>query len=300
MIKRTLYFSNPCRLSKKDDQLRVEYPEREEIKSVPVEDIGLIVLDNPRITFTHALLMSLTENNAAILSCNWQHLPEALMLPMTGHHAFTEKARCQLDASVPLMKNLWQQSITAKILNQASLLDEIGVDTENMHYWAGKVRSGDPDNLEGRAAAYYWKNVFMHMEEFRRNRYGEPPNNLLNYGYAVLRAVVARSLVASGMITFYGIHHKNKYNVHCLADDIMEPYRPFVDWVVLDIISEISDISELNPDVKKRLLVIPAMDVMIEAQKSPLMIAAQRTTAALMKCFEGESRKMVYPELLVA
>lgn len=160
------------------------------------------------------------------------------------------------------------------------------------------VRSGDPDNYEGRAAAYYWEQWFDILEvETTRGRFEEPPNNLLNYGYAVLRAVVARSVVGSGMLPAVGIHHRNKYNAYCLADDIMEPYRPYVDQLVFQIAQEKSNIEELIPELKKRLLEIPTLDVIIDGQQSPLMVATQRTSASLMQCFEKLSRKIHYPHM---
>jgi CRISPR-associated protein Cas1 len=205
----------------------------------------------------------------------------------------------QLEASLPLRKNLWQQTIKQKIKNQAILLEHLGIDTQKMEHWASQVKSGDPGNHEARAAAFYWDNIFSTMDSFRRHRFGNPPNNLLNYGYAVLRAVIARSLVASGLLTAIGIHHKNKYNPYCLADDIMEPYRPFVDLRVLQIIKEDEEIDELTTSIKRKLLIIPAIDIVIDKKSSPLMVGAQRTTASLMKCFSGEAKKILYPDLLM-
>lgn len=298
MIKKTLYFGNPCYLRKSQSQLIVEYPgEDQNQKSVPIEDIGIIVLDHYQITISQALLTSLIDNSAAIVNCNQQHLPEGLMLPMFDHHTFTEKVREQINASEPLKKNLWQQTVAAKIRNQAAVLHSLGLKNVNMQHWADNVRSGDPDNYEARAAAYYWDVLFESIPDFRRHRFGDPPNNLLNYGYAILRSVIARALVGSGLMTFVGIHHHNKYNPYCLADDIMEPYRPYVDLVVLDILKQDEIIEELTPDIKRKLLVIPALDLMIDGQKSPLMIAAGRTSAAVMKCFEGSQRKLLYPEM---
>lgn len=296
MIKRTLYFGNPCQLRKKKEQLEFTGND-DEVKTIPIEDIGIVVLDNQQIMLSNALLMALMENNAAVLTTNWQHLPEGLLLPMAEHHAFTEKVKYQFEASEPLRKNLWQQTVKAKIINQANLLKVMGVHVGNMQHWAANVKSGDSDNFESRAAAYYWKNLFVDNELFKRGRYEAPPNNLLNYGYAILRGVIARNLVASGMMVFYGIHHKNKYNPYCLADDIMEPYRPFVDKVVLDILVNEDNIETLTPAIKKQLLVIPVIDILIDGQKSPLMVGSQRTTASLMQCFEGITRKLVYPEL---
>lgn len=294
MIKKTIYFGNPAKLSKKDSQLAVDIQD-EGIRTIPIEDIGMVVLDHYQIVVSTALLTALTENNVAILTCNSSHLPEGLLLPMASHHAFTEKVRFQVESSEPLRKNMWQQTVIAKIRNQASVLINQGVKAENMLYWSEKVKSGDPENLEARAAAYYWDNVFTNSDGFRRGRFGEPPNNLLNYGYAILRAVIARSLVASGLMTFMGIHHKNKYNPYCLADDIMEPYRPYVDQLVLNILEFESEIDELTPALKRKLLVVPSLDVKIDDQYSPLMIAAQRTSASVMRCYEGEQRKILYP-----
>lgn len=277
-------------------QLVISYPveDNKEENSVPVEDVGLILLDNPQIMVSNALLMALNENNTAVLSCDTSHLPYGLMLPMFSHHAFSEKLQFQLEASQPLMKNLWQQTVISKIENQAALLRKVGIDTKKMDFYITDVKSGDPGNVEGRAAAYYWDNIFGDGL-FLRHRFGEPPNNLLNYGYAVLRAIVARSLVASGIFPSIGIHHRNKYNPYCLADDIMEPFRPYVDSLVLDIIKENEDFGELTPSLKKQLLQIPVIDVEIDGKSSPMMVGVQRTTASIASCFEGVSRKILYP-----
>ncbi|MBN2175294.1 MAG: type II CRISPR-associated endonuclease Cas1 [Bacteroidales bacterium] len=299
MIKRTLYIGNPCFLLKKQNQLVVDYGDGVENKQVPIEDIGLMVVDHYQVKMTTALIQALIENNSAVLICDEKHLPAGMMLPMSQHHAFTEKMYYQLEASLPLKKNLWQQTIVAKIKNQAAMLESCGVDSEKMLYWARQVRSGDPDNYEGRAAAYYWDNLFTEVETFKRFRHGEPPNNLLNYGYAILRSIVARSLVASGMIPSVGIHHRNKYNPYCLADDIMEPYRPYVDGVVLAVMELEENIEELTPDIKKKLLAVASVDVNIGNQSSPLMVGMQRTTASLMKCFEGTAKKLLFPTIIV-
>jgi len=298
MIKRTLYFSNPAYLKVKDEQMLIEYPNGDtESKSVSVEDIGVIILDSPQITITHVLINKLLANNVAVITTDERHMPSGLLYPLESNTLQSERFAVQLSASVPLKKQLWQQTVQAKIQNQAFLLKSIGVDVEPMLYWARSVKSGDPDNYEGRAAAFYWKNLFDDYtnDVFTRGRYDGEPNNLLNYGYAVLRAVIARSLVASGLLPTLGIHHHNRYNAFCLADDIMEPYRPFVDKIVLDILKEGTDCSELTKELKAKLLVVPAMDVILDGKSSPLMIASQRTTASLYDCFEGTSRKILYP-----
>lgn len=304
MIKRTLYFGNPAYLSMSNGQLVIVKPGDNETNqkekaanSVPIEDIGIIILDNRQITFTQGLLSELLNNNAALISCSENHMPNGLFLPLAGNQLQNEKFRAQIDASEPLKKQLWQQTINYKILNQAALLKINKVPVINMVTWAKKVRSGDPDNFEGRAAAYYWKNFFPLIPKFNRDRNGEPPNNLLNYGYAILRGITARSLVGSGLLPTLGIHHANKYNSYCLADDIMEPYRPFVDKIVHAIVKNGEDFYELTPSIKKQLLEVATIEVRINGERSPLMIAMQRTTASLARCFEGEIRKIVYPEL---
>lgn len=311
MIKKTLYFGNPAYLSLKNAQLVIKLPEvekndslpdsfkRDSVRTIPVEDIGIVVLDNKQITFTQGLLEALLENNSAVITCDSSRLPVGLMLPLCGNSIQNERFRSQLEVSLPLQKQLWQQTVKYKIANQAAILKYIrGCVVKNMQVWSEDVRSGDPDNLEGRAAVYYWSNMFPDIPDFRRDRMGVPPNNLLNYGYAILRAVVARALVSSGLLPTLGIHHHNRYNAYCLADDIMEPYRPYVDRLIVEIMDEEDDFSEITTSIKTRLLGIPVLDVSINGQRSPLMIGVTQTTASLAKCFSGEIRKISYPEIL--
>jgi CRISPR-associated protein Cas1 len=309
MIKRTLYFGNPAYLSLKNEQMVVKLPEvekssvsdiikKESVTTIPIEDIGVVVLDCQQITITQGLMEHLLGNNCAVISCDSHHLPVGLMLPLCGNTTQTERFRNQIDASLPLKKQLWQQTVRAKILNQATVLDYSTNDTHDcMRVWADDVRSGDVDNMEARAAAYYWKNLFPNITDFVRNRDGCKPNNLLNYGYAILRAIIARSLVGSGLLPTLGIFHHNKYNAYCLADDIMEPYRPYVDTIVLDIIDKHGIDTELTKEVKVAFLSIPVIDVVIDGRKSPLMIAASTTTASLAACFAGEQKKIAYPQI---
>lgn len=302
MIKRTLCFSNPAYLSLRNAQLviRIEKqsdsPERQ--TTVPIEDIGIVVLDHQQITITHGAMAALLDNNAAVVTCDKRHLPVGLLLPLEGHSVQSERFRDQINASLPLRKQLWQQTVQQKILNQAALLRELhNVETGNMLHWAADVRSGDSTNLEGRAAAYYWKKMFPDIDDFTRERYGDEPNALLNYGYAILRATVARALVSSGLLPTLGIHHHNRYNAYCLADDIMEPYRPYVDRLVVHTMQLYPDISEVTTNIKRNLLTIPTLDVVIGGQRSPLMVAVSQTTASLARCFAGEARKITYPVL---
>lgn len=298
MIKRTLYFGTPAYLKTKDEQLVFTSADTGEIKILPIEDIGVIILDNQQITITQALIAKLLANNVAFITCDNSHHPTGLLLNLDGNTLQSAKFKAQIEASAPLKKKLWQQTISCKINNQAALLNTIRVPTKNMLSLALEVKSGDSSNHEAIAAVYYWKNIFQLFPAFKRERYGEAPNNLLNYGYAILRAVVARNLVASGLLPTLGIFHKNQYNAYCLADDIMEPYRPYVDKVVMNIINLNGNYLELTPNMKKDLLNIPAMDVIINEEKSPLMVAVQKTTASLVRCFEGKQRKILYPEFV--
>ncbi len=302
MIKKTLFFGNPAYLSVKNSQLVVKRsdPETKEdiVRTVPIEDIGVVVLEDRQITITNVALDALLQNNCAVVTCDDKHMPAGMLLPLEGNTIQSERFRDQIDASLPLKKQLWQQTVQAKIRNQASVLKRLsGVETGCMIAWSNDVKSGDSDNLEGRAAAYYWKNIFPTLPDFTRNRQGEVPNNLLNYGYAIVRAVVARALVASGLLPTLGIHHHSRYNAYCLADDIMEPYRPYVDEMVLNIMRSGQDYGELSTDLKRQLLGLPVTEVTIGGQRSPLMVAASQTTASLCKCFSGELRKLVYPTM---
>ena len=281
----------------KNDTLPESF-KKDAVRTIPIEDIGVVVLDNKQITVTHGLIESLLDNNCAIITCDNNHLPVGLMLPLCGNTTQNERFRDQLDASLPLKKQLWQQTIQCKIRNQAAVLKtSTGVETRNMSIWAENVKSGDSENLEARAAVYYWRNLFPDKQNFIRDREGMSPNNLLNYGYAIMRAVVARALVASGLLPTLGIHHHNRYNAYCLADDIMEPYRPYVDQLVIEIVSKFGYPEELTVAFKQELLSIPVLDVTINGQRSPLMIAVGQTTPSLYKCFSGESRKIIYPTI---
>lgn len=310
MIKKTLYFGNPAYLSLKNGQMVIKLPEVVANETVPesfktknevtkpVEDIGVVVIDNKQVTITSGLMEALLENNCALITCDSRSMPTGLMLPLNGNTTQNERFREQIEASQPLRKQLWQQTVQQKITNQARVLEMCTkAETRCMHVWAKDVRSGDTENMEGRAAVYYWKNLFGNIPGFTRDRNGVCPNNLLNYGYAILRAVIARALVASGLLPTLGIHHHNRYNAYCLADDIMEPYRPYVDKVVLDIVQKYGSDVELTKEIKTQLLSIPIIDVYIGGRQSPLMIGASQTTASLYRCFCGEVRRIAYPEL---
>lgn len=293
MIKRVLCFENPARLSLKLAQMVVEL--QDVTRTLPIEDIGVVILDNKQITITHALIDALLANNAAIVTSNDKHMPVGLMLPLDGNTLQSERFRAQIDASEPLKKQMWQQTVTSKILGQAHVLGMQHIEHNNMFKWAKDVRSGDTDNMEARAAAYYWRNMFD-MDSFIRDPQGLPPNNLLNYGYSVVRAMMARALVGAGLLPTLGIHHHSRYDAYCLADDIMEPYRPFVDMKVLEMWEKGEITSDISSEQKRELLGVTTIDVNISGHRSPMMLAIQATAQSVQKCFSGEARKIIYPD----
>lgn len=295
MIKRTLFFAQPCRLSVKDRQLIASYPESGETKTAPVEDLGFVVIENQQITISMPLLSELINNNVAVVFCNSAHYPSSMLLNLDGHHIQQELFSNQIEASEPLKKNLWKQTVEAKIRNQAGVLRRLSKDYRKVLYFEDKVKSGDAENAEGSAARAYWPLLFG--EKFIREQHGDPPNNLLNYGYAILRASVARALAGSGLLATLGIHHHNKYNAFCLADDIMEPYRPYVDLLVHEIFSSEENLEELTTGLKLRLLEILSADIIIGKQTRPLMVGLSSTTASLARCYSGEAKRINYPVL---
>lgn len=314
MIKRTLYFGNPAYLSLKDAQLLVRLPEVEKndllpdnfkkdaVASIPIEDIGVVVLDHKQITITQALMDALLGNNVALICCDNTHHPSGLMLTLSANTVQNERFRAQLNATEPLKKQLWAQTVSQKIKNQAINLEKHKIENNYLVPLYKNVKSGDTDNCEATAAAYYWNALSPVLVkgkgEFRRFREGLSPNNFLNYGYAILRATMARSIVGAGLLPTLGIFHHNKYNAYCLADDLMEPYRPLVDKVICELVNEHELNEDIPKEIKTALLKIPAMDVQIDKEKSPLMIATQRTAVSLVKCFEGTQRKILYPEFI--
>jgi len=318
MIKRTLYFGNPAYLNLADAQLKVRLPEveknetlpenfkKESVASIPIEDIGIVILDHKQITITQGLIEALLNNNVALITCNSQHHPMALTLPLSSNTIQNERYRSQLNASEPLKKQLWAQTVQQKINNQKQVLESFELPIAYLKPIIKNIKSGDSGNAEGIAAAYYWKTIspvilgpqaaLNNAILFKRDREGLAPNNYLNYAYAILRATMARSIVAAGLLPTLGIFHSNRYNAYGLADDLMEPYRPFADKVVIDIVKEHGLNEDITIAIKKVLLQIPAIDVIINGEKSPLMLATQRTAVSLVKCFEGEQRNLTFPK----
>lgn len=294
MLKRTVYFSNPCSLSIKNKQLVINRKDYDDT-TIPVEDLGFVVLEDQQISVSLPLLDELATNNVAVIFCNSGHMPHSMLFPLEGNHLQGELFRQQVSASEPLKKHLWKQTVEVKIANQARLLDKLGKEWKDIMALARTVKSDDSTGREGVAARLYWTRLFG--KDFKRERYGRFPNNFLNYGYIVLRAAVARALTGSGLMPTFGIHHHNRYNAYCLADDIVEPYRPFVDEAVFELVCKYPVVPKLEKETKAELLQVLTVDVRMEKTARPLMVGVSQTTASLARCFAGEQRKIDYPDL---
>ena len=292
MIKRSLLVENKTVITTKNLQLVLKSEIRESI--IPIEDIGFLVIDNVETYLSIPAMNLLIENNTAVIVCNTNHLPNGMFLNLNSHHVQQEIFKSQIDASLPLKKQLWQHTIVEKITNQGILLEKITGNKNSFLFLASKVLSGDTTNMEGVAASQYWKSFFE--MDFKRERFGDYPNNFLNYGYAILRAATARALSGSGLLNTLGIHHKSKYNAFALADDIMEPFRPIVDEAVYGIMQKFEE-QELNTKIKAELLQILTRTVYFKEEKSPLMVALQKTASSLQQCYTGDRKKIKYPKL---
>lgn len=294
MLKRALFFSTPFCLSLRDGQMIIHTKEAPDMrKSVPIEDIGFVILEHPQTSVSLPLLNALSENNVAVIFCGGDRMPGAMLANLDSNRTQGESYRAQIEASEPLKKGLWKQIVEAKIRNQAALLRKLGKDGDRLKPCYRNVRSGDADNREGVAAKLYWQELFG--PGFVRMREGETPNNLLNYGYTILRAAVARSLMGSGLFPAFGIFHRNRYNAFPLADDVMEPYRPYVDELVWRLHAE--GRSQLTREVKGELLRLLFVDTRFEKVLRPLDVGLTFTTSSLAKCFGGERKRILYPLL---
>ena len=292
MLKKSILLENKASLSTKNLQLVIKTETRE--STIPIEDIGFLVIDHPEIYLSIPAMNLMIENNTSVIICNTNHLPNGMFLNLNSHHIQQEIFKNQINASVPLKKQLWQQTVIDKITNQGILLQKITSKNNNFEFLASKVLSGDSSNMEGVAASFYWKVFFE--QKFKRERFGDYPNNFLNYGYAILRAATARALSGSGLLNTLGIHHKSKYNAFALADDIMEPFRPVVDEKVAEIMQNYTE-QELNTQIKAELLQILTRTVYFKDEKSPLMMALQKTASSLQQCYTGDRKKIKYPKL---
>ncbi|MDF3131120.1 type II CRISPR-associated endonuclease Cas1 [Kiritimatiellaeota bacterium B1221] len=299
MIKRTLLFSTPCYLGVKNGQIRFKPRDADKGEQViPLEDVGFVVLENPAITLSLQLIERLNANGTAMIFCDSNHMPASMLQSFSGNQTHAEVVRAQVEASLPLKKKIWKEIVQQKILNQAVLLRERNQQGYNsLIRLAGEVKSDDSDNREGVAARKYWQCLFQEPT-FKRERDGNFPNPLLNYGYAILRAATARALVSSGLYCALGVHHRNRYNAFALADDVMEPYRPFVDRIVCEILDDDAQYDEsLVPGTKQALLKVLTVDTRMNGTRSPLMVALSSTTASLTRCFGSKTEKILLPAM---
>ncbi|MBA4276658.1 type II CRISPR-associated endonuclease Cas1 [Flavobacterium sp.] len=292
MIKKSILIENKTSITAKNLQLIIKSEIRE--STISIEDIGFLVLDHQEIYISLPAMNLLVENNTSVIICSKNHLPNGMFLNLNSHHIQQEVFKNQIEATVPLKKQLWQQTVVEKITNQGILLAKITENKNTFEFLASKVLSGDTTNMEGVAAQQYWKSFFE--LDFKRERFGDYPNNFLNYGYAILRAATARALSGSGLLNTLGIHHKSKYNAFALADDIMEPFRPLVDEKVFEIMQNYDE-QELNTKIKAELLQVLTRTVYFKDEKSPLMVALQKTASSLQQCFAGNRKKIKYPKL---
>lgn len=295
MIKRTIEISEaPAHLSVKDGQLLIARrgEQRTETPAIPCEDIGLLIVDEHSTTYSHAALAILLQHGAVVVMCGRDHLPIGMLLPLADHSQVVQRLNQQIAAPKPLRKQLWKQIVQAKIQAQARNLPRESTQYRRLGVLAREVRSGDPKNLEAQAAKVYWS-AWLGEEKFKRDPDGASPNHFLNYGYAVLRATVARALVACGFQPALGLHHSNRSNPFCLADDLLEPLRPLVDEVARTL--HFAGRDSLDRDAKAELLKLPAATVCFDGESSPLMVAVQRMAGSLVGCFEGTRKRLLIP-----
>lgn len=295
MIKQTLIFTSPVSLSLKDKQMVITFKDNKDTVTRPIEDVGFVVIENPMVSITVPLLNELADNNVAVIFCDKKMMPKTMLMTLDGNTTQQESYKYQLNASLPMKKNVWKQLVECKIKNQSLLLNKVGKDGGVLKPYYLNVKSGDSDNREGAAAREYWRLLFD--DGFKREREGLPPNGMLNYGYTILRAAVTRALIGSGLYPAFGVFHRNRYNAFPLADDIMEPYRPFVDEIVYHLYYD-GAVNELDSQTKRRLLRVLFSDVKMGKVTRPLENALSLTTASLLKMYKGESDKLSLPMLV--
>lgn len=311
MIGKTLYFSQPVYLSIRNGLLIAKFQEENltsELKSrlnaqnelsFALSEVAYIILDHAQITLTQKVFECCMQENVAIITCDSTHIPTGLCLALYSNVLQSERYREQIQVSKPTMNKLWAQIVKQKIINQGRVLC-VWYPIYDFSYFedsANSVKSGDSSNVEAKVANFYWSRLFPDVQGFVRRREGVPPNNLLNYGYAILRAITARAIVATGLLPTLGLHHTNRYNPYCLADDLMEPYRPYVDNIVCEIIHEKGISDTLDKETKARLLEISFIDVHFKTEVCPLMNGVQKTVYSLYRYFCGEAKKLYLPEI---
>jgi CRISPR-associated protein Cas1 len=292
MIKRTIEISGyKTYFHMARDQLVVER-EGAVVGEVPIEDIGLLVVDNPTASYSHACVLKLLEAGAAVMFCGEDHMPAALMTPLEGNHLQSERLCVQIEASQPTKKRLWQQIVRRKIRHQAEMAESPEA-AKRLLQLSEEVKSGDPSNIEAQAARVHWASWLGGPSEFRRSRKGKPPNNILNYGYMVLRAAVARAVVGSGLHPSLGLQHHNRYNAFSLADDLLEPYRPLVDAAARNLWRQ--GVKEVTKEAKQELYSLLTHTCQTTGQTGPVMVALELMTASLVRCLAGEEKDLVLP-----
>jgi CRISP-associated protein Cas1 len=292
MIKRIIDISERAYLHIKDRQLLVD-KENVTVSTIAIEDLGILILQHPAITITQSAITLCQQSNVAILFCDERHLPVSITLPLwSGHSLHTKVLREQVATKVPRRKRLWQQIVRAKISEQADTLDRIGLKSQVLARLHDKVRSGDPDNIEAQAAQVYWKALMG--KSFRRDVAAEGVNSMLNYGYSIMRAMIARALVGTGLHPSIGLHHKNQYNGLCLADDVMEPLRPWVDSLVREIDTRSGE-AKITRDVKQQILSLLSKQVSYGSEKMPLMLSAHYLAAQVKQAMSDSSIALHYP-----
>lgn len=296
MINRILDLSeSPARLTVRHKNLVVE-PLDQQPTTMPLSDIAVLVVSHPQVHYTHAVLAGLAECGGIFVTCGPNRLPIGMLLPLDAHFTQAERFAAQASAAKPLKKRLWQQIVRAKVLAQARLLAELHGDDCGLSLLAPQVKSGDPSNIEARAARHYWQMLFAD-EQFRRDRDGLDQNRMLNYGYAVLRAIVARAICSVGLHPALGVHHHNRYSSYPLADDLMEPLRPAVDRAVAEIINQYGSATPLSSEVKRQLLASLTGRVSLDGEVRTLFDVSIRTASSLADCFLGNGRKLCLPEV---
>jgi len=293
VIKRTLEISrDPAYLSVSLDQLQIKREDHPPA-SIPCEDIGVVLVDHPQVTYTHGALVKLAESDAVVVVCGKNHLPVALVMPIADHSQVVWRVNEQIAVGKPLRKQLWKQLVQAKVRAQAAVLPPDSAARRKLLALARQVRSGDPENVEARAARVYW-GCWLPDRPFRRDPDGDDLNPLLNYGYAVVRAAVARAIVAAGLLPSLGLKHCHRANAFCLADDLMEPLRPLVDDRVRRL--SLEGVERVDQQSKASLLELLSEEVAFLGERGPLMVNLHRFVASLVRCYRGEDERLAIPQ----
>ena len=292
MIKRIIDISDQAYLHLKNQQLLID-KQGETVGQIPIEDLGVLILQHPAIVLTQQVIIHCQKNKVVIIFCDEKHLPYSVILPIAESHTLHNKIlKEQTAVTEPMRKRLWQQIVQKKITEQAKTLSLLGKDTVRIDRLASQVKSGDSSNCEAIAAKVYWSILFG--KGFRRNVDMEGINSLLNYGYSIIRATVARSICGAGLHPTLGLFHKNQYNALCLADDLIEPFRPWVDLMVYQLAQQ--NQLEVNQQTKQQLLGMLNMTVYYENKKMALMVSMHYLMASLKRCYVKQDKKILYPE----